>query len=82
MTDSRYSVAIVGEGIIGLAVALEITPFRGKYYDLIPHRSGLVRNLIYPVPAIPLSVPSPAATAWLVIGKVIVDNARPDGTDR
>ncbi|MGA2387952.1 MAG: hypothetical protein ABSF97_03265 [Candidatus Sulfotelmatobacter sp.] len=49
MTDSRYSVAIVGEGIIGLAVALEITPFRGKYYDLIPHRSGLVRNLIYPV---------------------------------
>jgi glycine/D-amino acid oxidase-like deaminating enzyme len=30
MTDSRYSVAIVGEGIIGLAIALEITPFRAS----------------------------------------------------
>ncbi|MBI3474546.1 MAG: L-2-hydroxyglutarate oxidase [Acidobacteria bacterium] len=27
-----------------------IVPFRGEYYDLIPERSGLVRNLIYPVP--------------------------------
>jgi L-2-hydroxyglutarate oxidase LhgO len=27
-----------------------IVPFRGEYYDLIPARSGLVRNLIYPVP--------------------------------
>ena len=27
-----------------------IVPFRGEYYDLIPQRSGLVRNLIYPVP--------------------------------
>jgi L-2-hydroxyglutarate oxidase LhgO len=27
-----------------------IVPFRGEYYDLIPSRSGLVRNLIYPVP--------------------------------
>jgi len=25
-------------------------PFRGEYYDLVPERSGLVRNLIYPVP--------------------------------
>ena len=27
-----------------------IVPFRGEYYDLIPARAGLVRNLIYPVP--------------------------------
>jgi L-2-hydroxyglutarate oxidase len=27
-----------------------IVPFRGEYYDLIPERSSLVRNLIYPVP--------------------------------
>ena len=27
-----------------------IVPFRGEYYDLVPARSGLVRNLIYPVP--------------------------------
>ncbi|MGA6981061.1 MAG: L-2-hydroxyglutarate oxidase [Candidatus Sulfotelmatobacter sp.] len=27
-----------------------IVPFRGEYYDLIPARSELVRNLIYPVP--------------------------------
>jgi L-2-hydroxyglutarate oxidase LhgO len=27
-----------------------IVPFRGEYYDLMPKRAGLVRNLIYPVP--------------------------------
>lgn len=27
-----------------------IVPFRGEYYDLIPERAELVRNLIYPVP--------------------------------
>ena len=27
-----------------------IVAFRGEYYDLIPERSSLVRNLIYPVP--------------------------------
>jgi len=27
-----------------------IVPFRGEYYDLIPQRASLVRNLIYPVP--------------------------------
>jgi L-2-hydroxyglutarate oxidase LhgO len=27
-----------------------IVPFRGEYYKLAPHRQGLVRNLIYPVP--------------------------------
>jgi (S)-2-hydroxyglutarate dehydrogenase len=27
-----------------------IVPFRGEYYDLIPHRASLVRSLIYPMP--------------------------------
>jgi len=27
-----------------------IVPFRGEYYDLVPERASLVRNLIYPVP--------------------------------
>jgi L-2-hydroxyglutarate oxidase len=27
-----------------------IVPFRGEYYELIPERRSLVRNLIYPVP--------------------------------
>lgn len=29
---------------------VQIVPFRGEYYDLIPERRGLVRALIYPVP--------------------------------
>ena len=29
---------------------LQILPFRGEYYELIPGREHLVRNLIYPVP--------------------------------
>jgi L-2-hydroxyglutarate oxidase len=29
---------------------VRIVPFRGEYYRLRPDRSGLVRNLIYPVP--------------------------------
>jgi len=27
-----------------------IVPFRGEYYDVVPHRQHLVRGLIYPVP--------------------------------
>jgi (S)-2-hydroxyglutarate dehydrogenase len=27
-----------------------IIPFRGEYYDLVPQKQHLVRNLIYPVP--------------------------------
>lgn len=27
-----------------------IVPFRGEYYEVVPERHGLVRNLIYPVP--------------------------------
>ena len=29
---------------------LQIIPFRGEYYELVPARHHLVRNLIYPVP--------------------------------
>ncbi|MFH1999256.1 MAG: L-2-hydroxyglutarate oxidase, partial [Planctomycetota bacterium] len=34
----------------GLKPQLRIIPFRGEYYDLLPDRASLVRNLIYPVP--------------------------------
>jgi (S)-2-hydroxyglutarate dehydrogenase len=34
----------------GEAPELQIIPFRGEYYDLIPERAQLVRALIYPVP--------------------------------
>lgn len=29
---------------------LQIIPFRGEYYDLMPEKENLVKNLIYPVP--------------------------------
>jgi L-2-hydroxyglutarate oxidase len=34
----------------GVEPGLQIIPFRGEYYQLIPGRRFLVRNLIYPVP--------------------------------
>jgi (S)-2-hydroxyglutarate dehydrogenase len=34
----------------GVDPGVSIIPFRGEYYDLVPERQGLVRNLIYPVP--------------------------------
>jgi L-2-hydroxyglutarate oxidase len=34
----------------GLNPPARIVPFRGEYYELIPARRNLVRNLIYPVP--------------------------------
>jgi L-2-hydroxyglutarate oxidase len=34
----------------GVKPGLQIIPFRGEYYELVPERRGLVRNLIYPVP--------------------------------
>jgi L-2-hydroxyglutarate oxidase LhgO len=36
--------------LAGEARATRIVPFRGEYFKLKPDRTGLVRNLIYPVP--------------------------------
>jgi len=34
----------------GVDPKLQIIPFRGEYYEIVPERQHLVRNLIYPVP--------------------------------
>jgi L-2-hydroxyglutarate oxidase len=34
----------------GVDPKLLIIPFRGEYYELVPEKHGLVKNLIYPVP--------------------------------
>ena len=34
----------------GVDPKLQIVPFRGEYYELVPERQYLVKNLIYPVP--------------------------------
>lgn len=34
----------------GVNPRLQIIPFRGEYYELVPERHSLVKNLIYPVP--------------------------------
>lgn len=36
--------------LCGVESGLQIIPFRGEYYELVPERQHLVRNLIYPVP--------------------------------
>ena len=36
--------------ICGVDPGVEIVPFRGEYYEIVPERRSLVRNLIYPVP--------------------------------
>lgn len=36
--------------LCGLEPKLQIVPFRGEYYELIPERWNLVHNLVYPVP--------------------------------
>jgi L-2-hydroxyglutarate oxidase len=36
--------------LCGVKPGLQIIPFRGEYYNLVPERHGLVRNLVYPVP--------------------------------
>lgn len=36
--------------LCGVDPKLQIIPFRGEYYDLVPEKWHLVRNLIYPVP--------------------------------
>jgi (S)-2-hydroxyglutarate dehydrogenase len=37
--------------LCGVHPASHIVPFRGEYYEIVPERHHLVRNLIYPVPA-------------------------------
>jgi L-2-hydroxyglutarate oxidase len=34
----------------GIDPGIQIVPFRGEYYQLVPERRHLVKNLIYPVP--------------------------------
>lgn len=34
----------------GIDPKLQIVPFRGEYYEIVPERQFLVKNLIYPVP--------------------------------
>lgn len=36
--------------LCGVDPGLQVVPFRGEYYELVPERWGLVKNLIYPVP--------------------------------
>jgi len=36
--------------LAGREAEVQIVPFRGEYYDLIPERQHLVKSLIYPVP--------------------------------
>jgi L-2-hydroxyglutarate oxidase len=36
--------------LCGVEPGLQIIPFRGEYYELVPERCFLVRNLVYPVP--------------------------------
>jgi L-2-hydroxyglutarate oxidase len=36
--------------LCGIEPGVKIVPFRGEYYELVPERQSLVRNLIYPVP--------------------------------
>ncbi|MFH1146871.1 MAG: L-2-hydroxyglutarate oxidase [Pseudomonadota bacterium] len=36
--------------LCGIDPGVQIVPFRGEYYEIIPERRALVNNLIYPVP--------------------------------
>ncbi len=36
--------------LCGVEPGVQIIPFRGEFYELVPERRHLVRNLIYPVP--------------------------------
>ena len=53
---SRYLINCAGlhsdrvASLCGCAADVRIIPFRGEYYEVVAGRSGLVKNLIYPVP--------------------------------
>ncbi len=36
--------------LAGASIDVQVVPFRGEYYELVPQKEHLVRNLIYPVP--------------------------------
>jgi len=36
--------------LCGIDPKIKIVPFRGEYYELVPEKQSLVKNLIYPVP--------------------------------
>lgn len=36
--------------LCGVEPKVRIVPFRGEYYEVVPERRGLVRDLVYPVP--------------------------------
>ncbi len=36
--------------LAGISPGLKIVPFRGEYYELVPQKRHLVKNLVYPVP--------------------------------
>jgi L-2-hydroxyglutarate oxidase len=70
----------------GVEPGLRIVPFRGEYYELLPHRRHLVRNLVYPVPDLRLPFLGPHFTRF-VDGRVAAGpNAVPtlsrEGYDR
>ncbi|MCX8025090.1 MAG: L-2-hydroxyglutarate oxidase, partial [Thermanaerothrix sp.] len=54
--ETRYLINCAGlhsdrvARMCGLKPDLQIIPFRGEYYDIVPERQYLVKNLIYPVP--------------------------------
>lgn len=54
--ETRYLINCAGlhsdrvARMCGLRPDLHIIPFRGEYYDIVPERQYLVKNLIYPVP--------------------------------
>ncbi|WP_322808050.1 L-2-hydroxyglutarate oxidase, partial [Thermanaerothrix sp.] len=54
--EARYLINCAGlhsdrvARMCGLKPDLQIIPFRGEYYDIVPERQYLVKNLIYPVP--------------------------------
>ena len=53
---ARFAVNCAGlfadriSALAGATPNVKIVPFRGEYYELVPERRALVRNLIYPVP--------------------------------